>query len=862
MVRPARDGTMLFHVGQEVNVRSLLFLNLLTVCSLPAAAQTPSQGYEGRTVVSVIEDFRSQGWPFAYSTNLVSDQLLVITEPDGSAALDIAREILVPHGLTLRSEEGLWLIVRHEAAAEKPGSLLIIVRDRRDYMPLDDLQISASPGIDPGNLLTQGIQQIPAVEADSYRLVVGAAGYQSVEREVRVHPGENTELKVALDPARPEIENITVSASRYEISRDISTSRFDLDQNSIETLPDVGDDPLRATHRLPGAAASGASARAHFRGGEEAETGIILNGQRLFDPFHVRDYQNIFSTVDSRAIDGVEVYTGGFPVQYGDRLSGVVLMRSLDLTRPRHTEVGLSVFNTSFLTAGRNADSTTDWLFSARRGNLDLVIDKKFGQPKYYDVFSQFSTWLTPYTRLSGNALFADDQVEVVTESDLDEIEKATSQTRNGQFWLALDNQWSDTLSSSTVLSFSSFSNRRFGFSEDVEKVVSDVGDDRDIDQVGFRQDWSLHSSDRHLLQWGFAFEHNKARYTYRGNAEFFGLRAIFENVPTTINRDLAAAPSGPSYSLYMSDKWKVAQATILQFGLRWDDQTYTELPAGSQLSPRFSVLHALNPRTELRFSWGRYYQSQGIRELQIEDGLTRFFPAQRADHIIAGISYKLGSNHSVRLETFQKDMSDLRPRFENLFDPLALIPELQADRVRIAPTSAQARGLELSISRTGQALSWWASYSLAEVTDTVDGIEVPRAWDQRHAVQVGLTWNVNNWDVSLAANMRSGWPTTSLALEEIVGPGGEPEFIAVPGPRNAEQLSHFGSLDARISRKFDVGRGTITAFLEVSNLRNRKNICCFDYDLETDVNGEEFLEFSPDYWLPLLPAAGFLWEF
>ena len=853
---------MPFRVGQEVNVRSLLFLIFLPVCSLPAAAQTPSQGYEGRTVVSVIEDFRSQGWPFAYSTNLVSDQLLVISEPEGSEALDIVREILVPHGLTLRSEEGLWLIVRNDAAAAIPGSLLIIVRDRRDYMPLDDLQISASPNIDPGNLLTQGIQQIPAVAADTYRLVVGAAGYQSVEREVRVRPGQNTELKVELDPARPEMENITVSASRYEISRDISTSRYGLDQNAIETLPDVGDDPLRATHRLPGAAASGASARSHFRGGEEAETGIILNGQRLFDPFHVRDYQNIFSTVDSRAIDGVEVYTGGFPVQYGDRLSGLVLMESLDLTRPRHTEVGVSVFNTSFLTAGRNADSTAEWLFSVRRGNLDLVIDKKFGEPRYYDVFSRFSTWLTPHTRLSGNALFADDQVEIVTESDLDELERATSQTRNAQFWLVLENQWSDTLSSSTVLSISSFSNRRVGGTRDAEKVVSDVRDDRDIDQVGFRQDWSLNSSDRHLLQWGFALEQQKAQYIYKGNAEFFGLRGIFANVPRTINRDLAAAPSGPGYSLYMSDKWKVAQATILQFGLRWDDQTYTELPAGSQLSPRFSVLHGLNPRTELRFSWGRYYQSQGIHELQIEDGVTHFFPAQQADHIIAGISYKLGSNHAVRIEAFQKDMSDLRPRFENLYDPLALIPELQADRVRIAPTSAQARGLELSIRRTGQALSWWASYSLAKVTDTVDTIEVPRAWDQRHALQAGLTWNVNQWDISAAGHIRSGWPTTSLTLEEIVGPGGEPAFIALPGPRNGEQLSHFASLDARISRKFDVGRGTITAFLEVSNLLDRNNICCFDYDLEIDMNGDEFLEYSPDYWLPLLPAVGFLWEF
>ena len=49
---------------------------------------------------------------------------------------------------------------------------------------------------------------------------------------------------------------------------------------------------------------------------------------RLFDPFHVRDYQNIFSAIDSRAIDGVEVYTGGFPVRFGDRMSGVVLMES------------------------------------------------------------------------------------------------------------------------------------------------------------------------------------------------------------------------------------------------------------------------------------------------------------------------------------------------------------------------------------------------------------------------------------------------------------------------------------------------------------------------------------------------------
>ena len=106
-------------------MRSLLILILLTVCAFPVVAQMELEGYEGRTVVSVIEDFRSQGWSFAYSTNLVSDDLLVIAEPEGSEALDIVRQILVPHGLTLRSEEGLWLIVRDNASAARLGSLLI-----------------------------------------------------------------------------------------------------------------------------------------------------------------------------------------------------------------------------------------------------------------------------------------------------------------------------------------------------------------------------------------------------------------------------------------------------------------------------------------------------------------------------------------------------------------------------------------------------------------------------------------------------------------------------------------------------------------------------------------------------------------
>jgi outer membrane receptor protein involved in Fe transport len=581
----------------------------------------------------------------------------------------------------------------------------------------------------------------------------------------------------------------------------------------------------------------------------------------LFDPFHVRDYQNVFSAIDSRAIDGVEVFTGGFPVRYGDRMSGFVLMESMEAEAARHTEIGISVFNTSVLTTGSHGDKR--WLFSARRGNLDLVISSEYGSPKYYDVFGEFAFVLTPNATLSVNALYADDVVTVVLESEPAEREQVSSDTRNAQFWLQLDNTWSDELSTSTVFSVVDYQNLRDGFTRDPEKIVADVRDERDIEQIGLRQDWTWRTSDRHLVQWGVQFLHSKATYDYASSAEYFGLPALYPDLSDRVDRAARAEPDGGSYGAYVADRWKLSPATVFEWGLRWDDQTYTGLTSDSQLSPRMSLLHKLGERTDLRLSWGRYHQSQGIQELQIEDDVTDFWPAQRADHLIAGIQHRLPNDIALRLELFHKDIQDVRPRFENLFDPLALIPELQPDRVRLDPASAQANGAEFSINRTIGKWHWWATYTWSKATDDIDGRDEYRSWDQRHAVQGGFVWSGGHWDVSLAAGRHTGWPTTDLALsQDGVDPDGEPVYIVTPGPRNALRHSDFASIDFRASRRFDVRRGTLSVFLEVSNITNRDNVCCIDWDITDDAQGNPALEYSLDYWLPLLPAIGVLWEF
>ena len=117
------------------------------------------------------------------------------------------------------------------------------------------------------------------------------------------------------------------------------------------------------------------SAKSYVRGSESRDTGIVLNGNALLEPYHVRNFQSLFSTIDSRAVDGIEVFSGNFPVQYGNQMGGMMVIDTIEPTAEGRAELGLSVFNTSVLSTGTVADSRIGWLVSARRGNLDLVID-------------------------------------------------------------------------------------------------------------------------------------------------------------------------------------------------------------------------------------------------------------------------------------------------------------------------------------------------------------------------------------------------------------------------------------------------------------------------------------------------------
>ena len=776
-----------------------LFLSVALSWS-PCASTASNGAILGKPVHEVLDDLRGNSLPLVYSTGLVSRTLRVLEEPAATEPVQIVREVLAPHGLTLRELDGVHYVVRHARAPSKvvPGSILAVVKQQSSgqYLPGAQVQL-----VDAGGRtlpLANGATQFSGLTPGTYSVMAEAPLYEPQRRQVDVDPGRTAVAVFELDIAQTELSKITVTASRYSLINDLQSSLAYFSREQVENLPDLGNDPLRTAQRLPGTAAGGVSAKTHIRGGEENEVLLVFDGLELFDPFHARDYQNVFSIVDQRALSGIEVYTGGFPVPFGDRLSGVMLLEPLEPDgEPRH-ELGISVFNTSLLTNGMFADGRGDWLISARRSNLDLVLNEDLGEPNYNDVLGHIGLEIGDTHEVSVNGLISNDDILVVTESDPDELEFGTSKTRNAQFWLKWEAGWTTRLKSTTLVSSSQFDNDRRGEVNDPEKTIGFVDDMREVDVLGFKQDWQLILSDVHLAKWGVQFKRLDASYDYLSSVEFFGLFEAFQISPGGA-RESMVSPDGKSYSVYFSDRFRFGMLTA-ELGARWDRQTYLDSGPDNQLSPRVNLLYRLTPATDLRLSWGRFFQSQGIQELQVEDGVTNFFPAQRADHTILSLEHRFPSNNlALRIEAFRKSMGSLRPRFENLWNPLALLPELEPDRVMISPSSALAQGIEISLaSKDNGALDWWASYSLARVEDTVDGMDVPRSWDQRHAIGGGLNWETQKWNLSAGITYRTGWPTTDLSavVDQETG-----DVLVDLGPRNDARLGDFFTVDFRASR-------------------------------------------------------------
>lgn len=717
-----------------------------------------------------------------------------------------------------------------------------------------------------------GFFEIRGLGAGVYVLIASAEGYAEQSEVITIREGERIEHDILLSPAYRALGEITVNSS-FSLNRTDPSAGVALDRQQLLELPHIGDDVIRALPLLPGVAAGDTSGQFNVRGGLFREVLFSLDGLEIYEPYHLKDFDGVFTIIDPRLLDEVQLLPGGFTAEFGDRSAAVIDLTTVEPEGPTTKELGISFMTMWANGQGGFAEDRGSWFGSVRRGFLDLIMDlvgpddseterEEGDGPSYWDVNGKVGYDITPDNRITGRLLWSKDTVdreEWEIEDGYPEYEFWDTSYGNASLWV--HDAWvlGERSFLTTIASYNRVDQDRRAAGEDYVGTTS-IRDERDMTVLGLRQDWSYQASPAHYLKWGFDVRRYDAEYDYENEFSNLGQEPGMRRFADDFQSD--------NYSVYLADRFRLGQQVTAEIGARWDSH---ELTDEDHFSPRVNLAWSPTSATVLRLGWGHYFQSQRPHELQVQDGETEFLGAERAEHRVLGFEHWWGSGEghwSLRAEAYQRLMTDVRPRYENLFDPFQLYPETSYDRYRIAPESAEAVGAELFLARRGAGkLDWWVNYTWSEVTDRIDGRDVPRQFDQTHAFTLSATWRPNpKWTLSGAWLYHTGWPTTKVSGRLEPGPDGEDEIVPVLGPINDERLPDYHRLDVRVSRRYELKkRGSLEVFLDVQNLYSRRNVSGYVVDDRAFSIGDDGeVVYTPDKekWLGIMPSFGISWRF
>ncbi|MEO0093432.1 MAG: TonB-dependent receptor [candidate division WOR-3 bacterium] len=713
------------------------------------------------------------------------------------------------------------------------------VKDQTTGEPIELVNVYLENTPYGGATNREGYYLIDNIPDGNYTIVFSYLGYKTERKTVNIQNNTVLTLNMQLVPEPIEIGEVRVSARRTEFEKKVKTSSIRLSNIEIKNPPAViQDDLFRSLQALPGiVSTSDFSTALYVRGGNADQNLILLDGASIYNPGHLA---GIFSVFDPDAVKSVELLAGGFPAEFGGRLSSVLDITTREGNKNRLAgSIAPGILGTKVLVEGPLPKGS--FLTFFRRTYFDKVL-KLVGIdfPYYfYDFNAKAIFELGQSTKLSLTGFVNTDHLDFGTGG-----ERVNLIWGNRMASLLVNHIFNPKLLNKTYFTFN-----HYLYDMNIASNVIRVKD--------WVQEFTLKSDFTCLLnknnELGFGFEGHI--YGFRYNDSLFG----------GFNYDIYGTPY--YFAIYCQTRYRPFDKLIIEPGLRVEDyflhykQWHNYLLPG----PRLGIKYFLGQNTALKLALGKYYQfvSALIPDFNPIPSLFFWVPVfgdyrpLDANHYIFGFEHWFTNDITLTLETYYK-------HYYRIYTMSDTIEAQRIEETMFQQGTGNSYGIDLLLKKDFGKISGWLAYSLGYAQTTFGKATYSPNYDRRHMLNlIGRFALPKGFYFSARWEYGSGLPYTEVIARMRrwdLGFRHDRHWFTwqeIMGNKNGSRYPDYQRLDIGIERNFRIRRIDLQVSFQIINVYNHKNLFFYYYDYDYEPPPRKAF-----YMLPILPTLGIKIDF
>jgi hypothetical protein len=715
---------------------------------------------------------------------------------------------------------------------------------------------------------------------DTVRLRISFVGYTSYDTLFVLN--QDARITVRLSTGN-ELKEFTVEETRPHQSTQMSTHELQMDM--VKSLPVLlGErDILKTIQLLPGVqSGTEGSSGLYVRGGGPDQNLMLLDGVPVYNASHLFGF---FSVFNSDAISSVDVVKGGFPAQYGGRLSSVIDIRMKEGNMKEwHGEGSVGLIASRFTLEGPIKKDKTSFMLSARRTYIDLLARPLIkasndGNPAgyfFYDVNGKINHRFSERSRIFFSAYLGNDKFYSVFEdsylnNNVQYDNKSSANLIWGNMIYAL--RWNYEFNNKLFCNFTgTYSRYRFEIGATDETIQNDNGDITrtynafeyfsGINDWTGKADFFYIPNTKHYVRFGVG----NIYHTFTPGVNTFEYNDSSTDLDTTFGSQKQFAHE---FSAYIGDDWEINPRLKVNVGLHYSGF----LVSGkyyNYLQPRFSGRYMLNENASVKFSYSRMAQyihlltNAGIglpTDLWVP--VTERIKPQLADQVAAGYSRSFKKDYQVSVEAYFKYMQNLI----EYKDGASFFGSSQDWQDKVEMGRGWSYGAEFLIEKKIGKTTGWIGYTLSWTNRQFDNLNFgevyPYRYDGRHDIGIAITHHISEkvdvgvvWVYGTGAAVTLGYERYNVVEASPYGNYFN-EVIHVDS-RNNYRMPAYHRLDVGINFHKKREKFERTWSIGIYNVYSRQNAFFLDFGYNDD--GDRVLK---QYSLfPIIPSFSYSFKF